>query len=67
MPGRLMSINTTSGSDLRNFLQRRFAVGIFADELVAGRAFDQRRQTAADSFIIIHDGDFDLHKIFGAV
>src|ERR1035437_2771104 len=48
-----------------DFLERGFAVGKFAGELETGRAFDQRRQAAADAFIVIHNGYFYLHDFLG--
>ncbi len=50
------------GKVFGDFLDRGFAVGIFAGEFESARAFDEGREAAADAFVVIHDGHFDLHK-----
>ena len=53
------------GRIARDFLDGGFGVGIIAGQFKLRRAADERRQAGADAFIIIHDGNFDLHWLAG--
>ena len=62
MPGRLMSIKTTSGACARDARQRRFAIGIRPEATEALGALDQFGQFLAHPRVVFDNGNVDWHR-----
>ena len=66
MPGRLMSMSTTSGGWRGISFSAVSAFGVVSGEFEVRRAADERGEAGADAFVVIHNGNFDLHILGNA-